>query len=78
MRDKGSFVWRYVILTLGLEQEGMQSLFSLLDFLPYLPGLPIMYSEWTPGQKILGKSMFYAPDMAIHPPNLICSEIKNK
>lgn len=76
MRDKGSFVRRCVILTLGLEQEGMQSLFSLLDFLPYLPGLLIMYSEWTPGQKILGKSMFYAPDIATHPQSLICSEIK--
>lgn len=64
------------MLTLGLEQEGMQSLFSLLYFLLYLPGLLTMYSEGIPGQEILGKSAFYALNIAIHPPSLICLEKK--
>lgn len=63
-----SCVWWWVMLTLGSEQDEVQSLLSLLCFIPWVPAWLITYSEWIPDQKkFQGSSMFYASDIAIHP-----------
>lgn len=56
------------MLTLGSEQDEVQSLLSLLCFIPWVPACLITYSEWiTDQKKFQGSSMFYASDIAIHP-----------
>lgn len=46
------------LLTLGLEQEGMQFLLSFLYSTPCLPCWLITYTEWTSGQKFQDSSTF--------------------
>lgn len=46
-----SCLWWWVMLTLGSEQDEVQSLLSLLCFIPWVPAWLITYSEWIPDQK---------------------------
>ena len=55
--EEWKILWWWV-LTLGLEQEGMQFLLSFLYSIPCLPCWLITYTEWTFGQKFQDSSTF--------------------